>query len=306
MAIRAIDLFAGLGGNSQGARMAGCQVVWAANHWPLAVQYHAANHPEAIHICQDLHQANWAEIPAHDVQMASPACQGHTPARGKEKPHHDAQRSTAWAPVSCAEVHRSPAVVIENVPEFLDWILYPAWLDAMTRLGYVVSPHFVDAADHGVPQHRERVFLICTRSKHPIKLNLPKRPHVPVRNVIEWDKHQWSPIHKPGRSEKTLDRIEAGRREFGDRFVFPYYSSGSGLKGRSLDRPLGTLTTRDRWAIVDGDRMRMVQPSEGLAIQSFPSDCLLPAVKRDAMHLIGNAVPPVVMADILVALGRAI
>jgi site-specific DNA-cytosine methylase len=54
--MKAIDLFAGLGGFSEGAQMAGVDVVWAANHWPSAVAIHAANHPAAEHACQDLHQ----------------------------------------------------------------------------------------------------------------------------------------------------------------------------------------------------------------------------------------------------------
>jgi len=66
----AIDLFAGLGGWSTGARMAGVEVLWAANHWPDAVQWHSANHPGAIHVCQDLHQANWSQVPAHDLPRA--------------------------------------------------------------------------------------------------------------------------------------------------------------------------------------------------------------------------------------------
>ncbi|MFC6520086.1 DNA cytosine methyltransferase [Undibacterium arcticum] len=57
--MNAIDLFAGAGGFSTGAQMAGCNVVWAANHWQQAVDTHAANHPDAQHVCQDLHQANW-------------------------------------------------------------------------------------------------------------------------------------------------------------------------------------------------------------------------------------------------------
>ena len=44
--MRAVDLFAGAGGFSEGARMAGLEVVWAANHWPVAVEWHAANHPD--------------------------------------------------------------------------------------------------------------------------------------------------------------------------------------------------------------------------------------------------------------------
>jgi len=67
--MRAIDLFAGLGGNSEGARQAGVSVVWAANHWQSAVEVHAANHPDTQHLVQDLHQAfcegrGWTVEPA--------------------------------------------------------------------------------------------------------------------------------------------------------------------------------------------------------------------------------------------------
>lgn len=47
--MRAIDLFAGAGGFSTGAKMAGCAVVWAANHWRAAVDIHASNHPDTAH-----------------------------------------------------------------------------------------------------------------------------------------------------------------------------------------------------------------------------------------------------------------
>lgn len=301
--MKTIDLFAGLGGFSTGAKRAGATTVWAGNHWPLACEYFEANHDLAPE-CQDLQQADWREVPAHDLVLASPACQGHSKARGAEKPHHDALRSTAWAVVACAEYHRTPAMIVENVVEFLDWSLYPSWKDALQRLGYSVSPHIIDAADHGVPQHRVRVFIVCTKSAKPIELRLPKREHVAVNDVIEWDAHSWTPIDKPGRSEATLRRIAAGRARFGDRFVAPFYGSGSGETGRSVHRPIGTLTTVDRWALIDGDRMRVLQPSENLAIMSFPKETKLPKVKRNAMHLIGNAVAPTVSCDLVTALMR--
>ncbi|MNC67512.1 hypothetical protein D3C75_1180170 [compost metagenome] len=68
----------------------------------MAVEWHSANHPNAIHVCQDLQQANWEAVPRHDLLLASPCCQGHSKARGKGagNPQHDASRSTAWAPAS--------------------------------------------------------------------------------------------------------------------------------------------------------------------------------------------------------------
>jgi DNA (cytosine-5)-methyltransferase 1 len=303
--MNAIDLFAGAGGFSTGATMAGCNVVWAANHWQSAVDTHAANHPGTAHACQDLHQAVWADVPAHDLLLASPCYQGHSKARGKlsGNPQHDASRSTAWAVVSAAEHHRPAFAVIENVPEFISWSLYPAWRIAMEALGYCLAPHILDAADHGVPQHRERLFIVATRSKHPLMLRFPIRDRVPASSFIDFDAGKWQPIVKPGRAAATLARIESGRRVHGARFVSSYYGSERG--GRSIARPSGTITTRDRHAIVDGDRMRMFSAQECRAAMGFPVDYKLPAQHKLAVHLLGNAVSPPVARDVINALRTA-
>lgn len=301
----AVDLFAGAGGFSEGARLAGYSVAWAANHWREAVRWHWENHPNTHHACQDLQQADFTEVPRHDVLLASPACQGHSPARGSDRPHHDGQRATAWAVVTCLEVHRPAAAVIENVPEFERWTLYPAWCSAMQALGYALAPHILDAADHGVPQHRRRLFIVATRSKRPLRLHLPAKAHVPASNVIDFDRGGWAAVDRPGRSPRTLLRVASGRQRFGDRFVMPYYGSGSGTTGRSLDRPLGTVTTRARWAVVAGDRMRMLLADEGRQAMGFRAGYRLPRSEALAWHLLGNAVSPPVAADILQALKAA-
>ncbi len=288
----AVDLFAGAGGFTLGAEQAGVRVLWAANHWPTAVQTHATNHACVVHACQDLQQADWAHVPAHDLLLASPCCQGHTRARGKDRPEHDKSRSTAWAVVSCAEYHRPPAVVVENVPEFLDWTLFPAWEMAMRALGYAVAPHIIDAADCGVPQHRERIFLVCTRSRAPLDLGKPAAEHRPVGGILDFEAGRWSPVQAPRRSAKTLRRVESGRARHGQRFVMPYYGSGSGLTGRSLARPLGTVTTRDRWAVVDGEQMRMLTVEEYRRAMGFPAGYTLPSDRKTAIHLLGNACVP--------------
>lgn len=301
----AIDLFAGLGGLTEGARAAGCTVRWAANHWATAVHWHAANHPEVQHACQDLQQADFRQAPAHDLLLAAPACQGHSRARGAERPHHDALRATAWAVVTCCEVHRPPVALVENVPDFQRWQLYPAWCAAMQALGYALAPHVLDAADFGVPQHRQRLLLVATRSRAPIELRLQRRPHIPASAVVNFGVGRWSPVAKPGRSPRTLARIEAGRRRFGARFVAPYYGSGSGETGRSLERPIGTITTRARWALVDGDRMRMLTVPEGRAFMGFEEGYELPSNASLAWHLLGNAVPPPLATAVIHAIRRA-
>lgn len=305
MSLNAIDLFAGAGGFSTGARLAGHKVVWAANHWPDAVEWHSKNHPDAMHICQDLHQADWAQVPSHDIMLASPCCQGHSKARGKSasNPQHDASRSTAWAVVSAAEYHRAPVVVVENVPEFLDWQLYRPWELAMNALGYTVSPHVIDAADLGAPQNRVRMFLVLTQSEAPLVLDLPKLTHRPAASFIDFSAGNWQPIEKPGRAAATLERVRAGRAAHGERFLISYY--GNTKTGRSLQRPIGTITTRDRWAVVDGDRMRMLSRWECRDAMSFPEDYQLPDNHRLAVHLLGNAVCPEPVKHILKAVETA-
>lgn len=289
----AVDLFAGAGGSTTGATQAGARVLWAANHWPAAVEVHRQNHPATAHACQDLHQTNFYDVPDHDFLMASPACQGHSRAKGRERPEHDGMRSTAWAVVSCAEAKRPRVIVVENVPEFRRWTLYPAWKLALEALGYRLQERLINAADCGVPQSRLRLFVIGTRSRKPLLLPCPDEPHRPASEIIDWTAGQWSPIERPGRSPKTLARIRQGRREFGDRFLIAFYGNEQG--GRSLDEPLGTLTTRDRHAVIDGDRMRMLIVPEMKAAMTFPADYILPSDHKTATHMLGNGVAVRVM-----------
>lgn len=302
--MRVVDLFAGAGGFSQGARATGLTVVWAANHWQLAVDCHASNFPHTEHVCQDLTLYPSCEIPDHDILLASPSCKGFSPARGKDQAHHDRHRATAWVVIDVLEAKRPAFAVIENVPEMQSWILYPAWCQAAEALGYSLQELIVDAADCGVPQNRERLFVVMSCSRSPLEIALEKKPHVPVGSVLDWDAGRWSPIHKPRRSQHTIRRIEKARCDgMGPRFLIPYYSSGSGLTGRCLERPIGTLTTKARWALVDVERdggvMRMLSIAEARRCMGFEDEYILPKTQEYANAVLGNAVCPPVAADVL-------
>ena len=301
-----VDLFAGLGGSSEGARAAGCNVIWAGNHWGLAVDTHALNHPGAQHICQDLQQADWSAVPAHDLMLASPCCQGHSHAKGKGRSDHDASRSTAWAPISCLEHHRPEFFIIENVPEFTGWRLYKPWSMCLSAMGYSTQIVITDSADAGVAQHRRRLFIIGNRGRTAIDLDVEKIQHVTARDVIDFNAGNWTEINKPGRAKATLSRIKNGREAHGDQFIAPYYGSGSGQTGRSLDRPIGTITTKARWSVINGNMMRMLTIDETKKFMGFPMDYMIPTrTKSDAIKLLGNAVVPPDIARHIDALKRA-
>jgi len=310
--LKVCDLFAGAGGFSTAAQMAGLEVVFAANHWPSAVAVHKLAHPGAEHACQDLQQFDWRDLPAHDIITASPSCQGFTFARGKERAHHDKVRSTAWAVVSACESARPRAVVIENVRQMLDWVLFPAWLDAMKRLGYDLSINHLDAADFGVPQFRKRIFMVGHRDKPARAVrNTAPHEHVPVRPVLDLDNLGF-PIDDAARLamrkrilvDATKERIANGKLKFGkDAFFIPYHSGNN--TGYSLDRPIWTMTCRDEVAIVHRDHMRILTVSEITRIMGFPEDYPLCKNIHDAKAMLGNAVVPAVAKSVLLEVADA-
>lgn len=307
--IRAIDLFAGAGGWTEGATQAGVRVVAAANHWAVAVASHALNHPSTEHHCQDLNLLDPAVYPEHEIMLASPSCQGHSRARrldlGRER-QHDSSRATAWCVVNTADLRRPKALVVENVVEFRKWSLYGVWRQALEALGYKLTEHVFDAADFGVPQNRERL-IITGALRRPIQLRAPNLSHVPASSFIDFAAGNWSPINKPGRAEATLERVARGRRELGaSRFLAPFYGSGSGLTGRSIDRPIGTVSTLDRYLLVDGDRCRCLTVAEYKAAQSFRRDYVLTGTRRDQIMQLGNAVPPRMARGIVEQIAEAV
>lgn len=304
---RVVDLFAGAGGFSEGARQAGAEVVWCANHWPDAVRVHQLNHPHTKHECQDLQQADWTTLPQHDILLASPQCTGFTPARGKDRPSHDKARATAWAVVSATEACEPRAVCIENVKQMLTWRLFPSWLDAMERLGYRLSINHLDSQFFGVPQSRKRIFLVGYRGREARSLrNLrPSEDLVPIRSVLDFE-NKGFPIAdarrvkmgKPVLAEATKGRIAGGLSRFGkEPFWIPYHAGNK--SGYSVDRPLWAITTRDDFALINDGHMRMLTVDEIKAAMGFPAQYQLTGNIKTDKHLLGNAVVPSVAREVL-------
>ena len=291
--MRAIDLVAGAGGVTEGATQAGVHVVWAANHWALAVETHALNHPATEHACQDLRQADWTALPAYDLLLASPACQGHSQASQPRRRHyHDALRATAWAVIDCAEVTRPKAVLVENVVDFRRWQLFPLWRAALGALGYHVDDLVLDASRFGVPQRRRRLFVVASR--HRLRLDLDERPELAFGDFLEQDGAGWRPVVHA--SVGVQRRIAKGRRNCGARFLTQHVT---GHPGVPLCESIRTITTKDQWALVDGDHYRPLTVRETARAMGFRDSYRWPerATRRDRITGYGNAVaPPVATA----------
>ena len=293
----AIDMFAGWGGFSLGAEQAGAEVLWAANHWPLAVQAHSVNLPTAEHLCQDLRQANFHDAPDHDLLLAAPACQGHSQAsQPKRRAYHDTLRATAWAVVSAAEAKLPEVIVVENVTDFLRWKLYPVWREALNQLGYTLGEHHLTASHFGVPQRRKRLFIVGSRSKHPLPLRFRRSPEPGFRSCIDETANGWRPV-----SEATVGvkaRVNKGRGNHGDEFLSQWVT---GHPGVSLNEPIRTITGAvNHWNLVRGDQYRPLTTRELARGMGFPESYEFPQATKKQLTLgLGNAVCPPVAREVV-------
>lgn len=304
--MRAVDLFAGWGGLTSGAERAGVEVVWAANHWPRALETHRLNHPETIHVQQDLNQADWTKLPAYELLLAAPACQGHSSAsQPRRRAYHDALRSTAMAVIDCADVTNPKAIVVENVPSFTKWRLFPWWCEGLERLGYQIDTRIVMASHHGVPQRRKRLFIIATRAgvqAPPLPAATPEPAFGPCLQD-DVPETAWKPVRRC--TAGMQERIRRSRARHGDRFLT---QATTDHYGTPLHEPIRTITTAaQHWALVDGDRYRHLTGRElarGMGFDdefTWPADATIAEVTRG----IGNAVCPPVATTVVHAAAHA-
>jgi DNA (cytosine-5)-methyltransferase 1 len=301
--MKAVDLFAGFGGFTLAAELACVQVVWAANHWPLAVEVHAANHPRVEHVCQDLRQADWTKLPDFDLLLAAPACQGHSRAsQPRRRRYHDALRATAWAVVDCAEATEPRALVVENVTTFREWRLYPVWREALRQLGYTLTEHVVKATDHGVPQRRERLFVVGLRRGRFEALAPSSAEERPFAGCVDWMAPGWRLVTSA--SPGAQERIRAAQKRLGPLCLVQHVT---GHKGVPLDEPIRTITTKDQWVLVHGTAYRPLTLREYARGMGFPDSYRLPdgVARKVVTRGLGNAVCPPVGRDLIAAVRSA-
>ncbi len=308
---RAIDLFCGAGGSSWGAREAGAQIVAGFDKWSLAGQVFRDNFPEARFYQGRLERMDPQEIAREigrvDLILASPECTNHSLARGKKRRSWQS-RHTAFQVARFASVLQPRWIVIENVLNMRQWMHYDRFLNDLKQLGYHISEQRLNASDFGVPQSRTRLFLVCDRTGMPPEIVLgPDAAGGYALDIVNLDGvYAFSPLESPRRAVATLERARRAIEAMGpdQPFLLVYYSSDGAGGWQRLDAPLRTVTTVDRFALVkpgeNGYLMRMLQVPELQAAMGFPERFKIQhGVRREKIHLLGNAICPPVMEAVV-------
>ncbi len=237
-----IDCFAGGGGASIGIEMAtGTQVDIAINHDEGAIRMHKSNHPDTLHLTEDIFKVDLKKyVNGQHVALmwASPACQGFSKARARE--YADNQlRILPWSVFKHARAIKPDVIIMENVVEIQTWgpldengkIIkerqgeeYNKFISKMKAIGYDFDSRELVAADYGAPTIRKRWYAIFRRDGKPIVW--PENTHsengenglkkwVPVSSVLNLDNvgrsipHRVRPL-----ALKTVERIRKGMEKF--------------------------------------------------------------------------------------------
>ena len=174
----AIDLFCGAGGLSLGLRTAGFSVLVGADHDEYSAETHVANiaglayHGDLSDPTELLEHLDAWGLRRVDLVAGGPPCQPFSRAGSSKirslvrsgRRSEDDPRAQLWRSfVAVVEHVRPKAVLIENVPDLPAWddgAVLIGFYESLRELGYEVDARILDAFQHGVPQHRSRLFIV--------------------------------------------------------------------------------------------------------------------------------------------------
>lgn len=212
-----VDSFAGGGGASTGIEMAlGRSPDIAINHNPAALALHAANHPETLHISENVYKVDPLDyLRGRHVGLAwfSPDCKHFSKAKGG-KPVERNIRDLAWIiPGWIERIQKSggrvDVVIMENVEEFSGWgplietdkglmpcperkgHTFEQWCKRLKRLGGRIEKRELRACDYGAPTIRKRLFVIIRFDRLPIVWPAPTHGAPDDPDVLAGRKLPW-------------------------------------------------------------------------------------------------------------------
>lgn len=277
-----IDCFAGGGGASVGIEMAlGRQVDIAINHDPDAILMHKTNHPDTVHLTEDIFKVDLQKyVKGRHVSLmwASPDCTSHSKAKGGQ-PRKHGLRILPWAVYKHAKAILPDVIIMENVEEIQQWGPldpdghpiperkgedYKKFITSMKSLGYIFDSRELVAADYGAPTTRKRWYAVFRRDGKAIVW-----PELTHSKGGVGGLEPWEPIYKYldlldfgssifGRkkplAENTMKRIARGLEKFVfnnlEPFIIKVTHKYDQFRGHSMYEPLQTITSKNDAALV--------------------------------------------------------
>tara|TARA_Y100000034_G_scaffold95976_1_gene116771 strand:+ start:1878 stop:2828 length:951 start_codon:yes stop_codon:yes gene_type:complete len=307
-----VDLFCGAGGLSTGFKKAGFNIALGIDNDKDALETFKLNHPESKTLYRNISEITKKEIKKEvrnskiDVIIGGPPCQGFSMA-GRRDPR-DSRNTMIEKYLNLVSELNPKLFVIENVKGLLSMKTKggEAVIDNIINLsiekGYFITIYPLNAADFGVPQNRNRVFLIGCKKKD-FKISPIKQRKIPVGKIL---------LEKENVPEKYFysKRLIGGfkRREKRNKKM----KRGFGWQFLDPEEPSYTISARyykdgaDALVRYSEKEIRMLTPEECALIQSFPRNYKFASGKIKTYQQIGNAVPPKLAFAVAKSIKRAL
>ncbi len=185
---RTIDLFAGIGGIRLGFQAHGCINVFSSE-WDKAAQaMYEANFGERPFGDINLIKPN--DIPDHDILLAGFPCQPFSIA-GKGMGFEDTRGTLFFNIESILDAKKPAAFLLENVKRLTthdNGNTFKVILDKLNTLGYTTYYKVLNSLHFGLPQKRERIYIVGFRDKIDFEFPKPTGSYAPLISILEKDK----------------------------------------------------------------------------------------------------------------------
>lgn len=289
-----IDLFAGIGGIRIPFDELGWECVFTSEWDKFAKQTYETNFGEIPY--GDITQISPEKIPPHDLLMAGFPCQPFSMA-GLKMGFNDTRGTLFFNILQILEHHKPKVVLLENVKNFRNHDkgnTFKVIKSSLESVGYKVFDHILNAKDFGVPQNRERVYIVGFLDQE-IDFEFPKPTDIKTRlgDILE---------EKVDNKYTLSDKLWEGHQ----RRKKMHQQKGNGFGYSSFDEDTVYTSTISARYYKDGSEIlvkqknhnpRKITPREAARLQGFPESFIIPVSDAQAYKQFGNSVAvPVIRA----------
>lgn len=279
-----VSLFSGCGGLDLGFKQAGFDIIWANDFDKYAVQTYKKNFGDHI-ILDEIQNIDLKDIPNHNVLLAGFPCQPFSMMGGKLG--FKDTRGTLFFHIAKIIKEKEPEIIVlENVRTLRthdNGNTYKVIMNTLREdLGYKVYDKVLNTADFGIPQTRNRTFIVGFKD-HSVNYEFPKpvKLQITMQDLLECNVSQ-----KYFLSDKILKTVLS-------------YGTKKWRAKPEIDlkvaRPLtATMAKMHRASqdnyVTDRGRVRRLTPRECARLQGFPEDFKFDVSDTQAYKQFGNAV----------------
>ena len=305
-----VDLFAGIGAFRLALESFGAKCVFSSE-WDKDAQdvyeLNFGDRPKG-----DITKIPAAEIPHHDILCAGFPCQPFS-ISGKQLGFQDTRGTLFFDVARIAKYHRPRVILLENVKNFVSHDsgrTLTTVISVLDSLGYDIYYDIYNAAEYGIPQKRERIFIVCFRKDLKVK-DFRKPP--PVELTIHLEDVLLSDEET---SEYVINRndvkLKETLKEHSDKPI-RIGTVNKGGQGERIYSPKGTAITlsasgggagaRTGLYLING-KVRRLAPRECARLQGFPDSYILAARKNVAYKQLGNSIAVDVIQHIILEIQK--